>query len=67
MAEILKAKLITQTFVNSRGGNGEKYRWECPHCKIDPIKGECRFNLDRTKINIDWTCRFCKNKIRLEK
>ena len=47
--------LITKTHVAGRGKN----RWECPNCRKNNA-AECRFNLDASKINIPWKCRFCK-------
>jgi hypothetical protein len=50
--------LITKTHTAGRG----KLRWECTHCRKNPDQPECRFNLDASKINIPWKCRFCKKE-----
>ena len=62
---MIKAILIKKTLVSGRGSNPEKFRWECPKCRKNK-EPECRFNLSRKKINIEWPCRFCGTKLFLE-
>lgn len=64
--ELREAVLIGGTMVTtSTGGNPHKDRWECPHCREDMIKGECRWNLSSDKRGKIHKCRFCKNKLYL--
>ncbi|KKK58766.1 hypothetical protein LCGC14_3041110 [marine sediment metagenome] len=64
--KITKAKFIDVTEVHGRGGNAGKFRWECPKCRENKAV-ECRFNLVRNKINIEWPCRFCGTELFLKK
>lgn len=60
------AKFIGVTFVNSRGGNPKKHRWECPNCRANK-KPECRFNLSPDKDNSIHKCRFCGEELLLKR
>ncbi len=64
---MMKAKFIDETMVNSRGGNPEKDRWECPNCRSNPDQPECRFNLSRKKRGKTHKCRFCGIELELIK
>ena len=58
----MKAKFIGVT--NNRG---VKHRWECPRCRNDPNKSECRFNLSPKKTGGKHKCRFCGIELELIK
>jgi len=60
--EIKHFKFIGETFVRGK----KKFRWECPICRSNNAP-ECRFNLDPSKINMMWKCKFCKNQLMLKK
>ena len=49
------------------GGTCNEYdRWECPKCREDPDKLECRFTLVKTKRGTIHNCRFCGTKLKLD-
>jgi len=58
-----KAKFIGKT--STQRSEKQLNRWECPICREDPDKPECRFNLSEKKIDIEWVCKFCKTKLEL--
>ena len=54
-------------FISGTGVAGvSKDRWECPICKENPIKGECRFNLSPKKRGTKHKCRFCGTELWLD-
>lgn len=60
----MKAKFIGSTH---SGKSHSLHRWECPRCRADPKKAECRFNLSNEKTGKKWKCRFCKIELDLVK
>lgn len=58
----MKAKFIKKIEVRGVA----KDRWECPRCRNDPSKPECRFNLAQNKRGTIQPCRFCKTPLELD-
>ena len=55
------------TYIGLGGTCNLKDRWECPKCKEDPDKPQCRFNLNKKKRGSKHKCRFCGTELGLEK